>query len=395
MLNPQKAGLEPYTSVALSSVKEANGLFEELLSSKAALGPRKADKPVVLYGAGSLGKMAKNFFNRLNIPVLRVVDKNAAQCSLDKNWAGVEVISPDEAAEADKADCLLVICIVTSPQIALRDELRAAGWQDTAFFYDVCETYRDRHPLGNGWFLGNLGSSEISAVKKVFSALDDVSRLHYLQFLAWRKLRVEILSENIRIDLDNRFFIPEITDVLTETEVFVDCGAHHGSVTEKFIETVRGRYKAVYAIEPDHESLMALEARLKNAGNITVRQVALSDRSGKGNFYQGFDFASKLDKNGGAEVDVATLDSLNIPATFLKLHLEGGELDALKGAAATMRSHRPVIAVTGYHNPDGAWKLPLFLIESLENYRYCMRVHSWAGTGAVFYAIPAERRKKG
>jgi hypothetical protein len=50
-----------------------------------------------------------------------------------------------------------------------------------------------------------------------------------------------------------------------------------------------------------------------------------------------------------------------------------------------------VIAATVYHNDDGIWKTPLWMMHSLEDYRFLFRVHSWCGTGAVLYAIPAER----
>ena len=73
------------------------------------------------------------------------------------------------------------------------------------------------------------------------------------------------------------------------------------------------------------------------------------------------------------------------------MHLEGGELDALKGGWSTLREHRPILAATVYHNDDGIWKTPLWMMENLEDYRFLFRIHSWCGTGAVLYAIPAER----
>ena len=296
--------------------------------------------------------------------------------------------------KTDKKDCLLVLCIVTTPLIALRDELTADGWKDIAFFYDVSEAYRDRYPLSNGWFLGKLNKKEKESIEKVFSSLaDDISRAYYVQFLAWRKLRIELLFDGLEINNDNRFFIPEITGTLQENEVFVDCGAHKGFVTEKFLKTVNNKYKAIYAIEPDYANFEILETQLRDIPNTTTIKCALSDKNGEERFYQGFDFASKLSKNGNDLVKTVTLDSLKIPTTFIKMHLEGGELDVLKGAVNTIQKYRPIIAVTIYHNSDGVWKIPLYLMNYAKNYKYYMRLHSWGGTGAVFYAIPKERIK--
>ncbi len=90
---------------------------------------------------------------------------------------------------------------------------------------------------------------------------------------------------------------------------------------------------------------------------------------------------------------MTTLDILNLPATFIKMHLEGGVLSALISAINTIKEFRPILAITFYHNLDGVSKLPLYLINSLQNYRYHVRLDSWGGTGAVLYAVPKERTK--
>ena len=46
----------------------------------------------------------------------------------------------------------------------------------------------------------------------------------------------------------------------------------------------------------------------------------------------------------GKEVECVTIDSLNLlKVDFLKLDIEGGELEALKGAIQTIKAHQPII----------------------------------------------------
>jgi hypothetical protein len=90
-------------------------------------------------------------------------------------------------------------------------------------------------------------------------------------------------------------------------------------------------------------------------------------------------------------VAVRPLDALDLSPSFVKLHLEGAELSALKGARGTLLAHRPIVAATVYHNADGIWRTPLWLMETLPDYRFLFRLHSWCGTGAVVYGIPNER----
>ncbi|MDH4128867.1 MAG: FkbM family methyltransferase [Spirochaetota bacterium] len=383
---------QPYSSIQLFSMNELDDLLNDVLVTNIDIHPRKIDKPIILYGAGCLGKMAKYFFDYLNIPYSYIIDKNPCQFQNDKVWQGIKILHPDQVNEFDKKNCLLIVCIVTIPLIQLKNELKSDKWDDIVFFYDVSEAYKDNYPLTNGWFINELDKNEINSIKKVFySFKDKVSCFNYLQFLTWHKVRIELLFDDFKINNDNRFFIPEIINALSEDELFIDCGAHHGLVINKFITIVKQKYNKIYAFEPDDINFEKLSTNLKNISKVEIKKIALGNKNCQNKFYQGFDFASKLSINGNDNITVVTLDSLNIQTTFIKMHLEGEELNALNGAIKTIEKHRPILVVTLYHNNDGIWKIPQFIINNCIDYIFYMRIHSWAGTGAVFYAIPKER----
>ncbi|MFX1363491.1 MAG: FkbM family methyltransferase [Promethearchaeota archaeon] len=392
MIPEKDLELKPYSAVKIeiNTREEANTVLERILMSEIVLSPRKIDKPVILYGAGSLGKIAKDFFNYLDHNFLYFVDRNSETIKMDTNWINTKIIHPDEVKEDDKNNCLLIICIVTTPLISLLEDLKNQGWKDISFFYDISEAYTDQYPLTNGWFLNKPNEKEFNDYKKIFLMLDDVSRMHYLQFFAWRRLRIELLINNFQL-MNNRYFIPELINLLDENEVFVDCGAFNGTISKKFIEITHGKYNHIYAIEADIKNYELLEKSLKSIPNVIILNCAIGDKEGIENFYQGFDYASKVNKKGNSTVKITTLDNLKIPASFIKMHLEGGELSALIGAKSTIRKHRPILAITIYHNIFGVREIPLFLMSCVKNYKYFMRLDAWAGTGAVFYAIPKER----
>ncbi len=368
-------------------------LLEDIISTSVDIIPTKINQPIMIYGAGSLGRLARDFFQYLGFRPYGAVDQIAGQYRHSQVWKDLPIFFPNEIK--DKDHCLLVICIATTPVIALRDELLKSGWRKVVFFYDVCEAYNSSHPLANGWSIGSLNKNEADHIRQVFSSwYDEDSRRHYLQFLAWRKLRTELLFPGLMIRNDNRFFIPELVDVLRSDEVFVDGGAHNGSVVKKFISITGGKYKSIYAIEPDSLNFKLLQQTVAGLVQIQVLPLALSDHNSREYFYNGFDFASKLGRRGNRLVEVESLDRLRIPATFIKLHLEGGELNALKGSIQTIQKYRPILSVTLYHNADGVWRTSGFLMNQLKDYRYYFRLHSWGGTGAVLYAIPKERFKQ-
>jgi len=47
----------------------------------------------------------------------------------------------------------------------------------------------------------------------------------------------------------------------------------------------------------------------------------------------------------------------NIRVDIIKMDIEGGEYDALKGAENTLRKFQPRLMISAYHRPDDLWVL--------------------------------------
>jgi FkbM family methyltransferase len=383
----------------LPTTPEVHNLLAGILDVNVDFLPRLVDKPIAIYGAGNLGRMAREYFDDLKIQVSLVIDRNAVALGSDPYWDGIEVMPPSEVSDNIKQTHLIAICIVTVPYIELAESLRNQGWNDVVPFYDVVESYLDRHPLGNGWFVQNLEESEISNLSNVIDRwYDDISRAHHLQFLAWRMLREEWIFDDAPVDTNNRFFIPEVIDVLTDNESFADFGAHNGSSSERFIEEVRGAFKQIWAVEPDADNYALLRTTVANLPPETAEKfetvpVAVGSERKEEMFFGGIGFASRRSELGDTKVTVQPIDYLDMSPTFIKMHLEGSELDALQGALNVIKKFRPIIAATSYHNQLGIWEIPKWVMDELPNYRFHMRMHGWCGTAAVVYCVPEERHE--
>jgi FkbM family methyltransferase len=389
---PHKA--RPFT--ALPGPDQAPALLAEIASAPCAFAPASADAPLALYGAGNLGRLARDYLKAVGRDFIMAIDRNAEALAREPGWSGVRLVHPDAVSEAAKHDVRLAVSVVTTPYVPLERALTESGFTDIVPFYDLAESFRDRHPLSNGWFAPPLSAQEQAKTDKVLARWDDdVSRAHHLQFLAWRRLREEWTFEAAPVPTDNRFFIPEIAAVLRDDEILIDAGAHHGGVISTFIKQTNGAFRQIVAIEPDAESRARLQENLRawlpGDARVTVLTCALSNNDGEALFHPGLDYASQLSPTGTMRVEIRKLDSLDLAPTFIKLHLEGAELAALRGAQRTLVSHRPIVAATVYHNADGIWKTPLWLMDTLPGYGFLFRAHSWCGTGAVVYAIPTER----
>src|SRR5581483_8254798 len=381
----------------LPGESQAPLLLSEIAGASSACAPAPADRPLALYGAGNLGRLARDFLRAVGQDFVFAIDRNARTLAARDDWAGVRILHPDDVAKADRSRARVAVSIVTSAYVPIEHLLLERGFTDIVPFYDLAESFRHLHPLSNGWFAAKFGAHDCADTARVLSAwADDTSRAHHLQFLAWRRLREEWTFMPAPVPDCDRFFIPEVAAVLRDDEILLDGGAHHGSVVEAFLRHAKGRFRHITAIEPDpaNRARLAenLQGVLRGDARVTIDDCALWDNNGHALFHAGLDYASQISRTGSMRVETRRIDDLGLAATFIKLHLEGAELAALKGARRTLLDCRPIVAATIYHNDDGIWKTADWLMRTLADYRFLFRNHAWCGTGAVIYAIPQERR---
>lgn len=376
-------------------------LLDEITRAKPNLPAVPRNMPLALYGAGNLGRMARDFLKTVWLDFDFVVDRNAAALRDSPDWQGMVLYHPDEVPEALKQSHLLLVSVVLAPYVPIEAELTARGFRHVVPFYDFAENFRHVHPLSNGWYAPAFDENDRAMAKRVSEGWgDDISRAHYLAFLSWRRLRQEWTFGAAPVTTNDRFFIPEILSVLHGRETFLDAGAHYGSVTQKFSDVVNGKWQRIVAIEPDEANGEVLERFISRAWPPQAQRrpeclpIVLGATNGTVPFHDGLGYASQVAPSGRVEAEMRSIDALGLAPTFIKLHLEGYELEALKGARQTLLEHRPIVVATVYHNDDGIWRTPLWLMKTLKDCRLLFRLHSYCGTSAVIYAIPAERRPR-
>ena len=96
-------------------------------------------------------------------------------------------------------------------------------------------------------------------------------------------------------------------------------------------------------------------------------------------------------------MDADTIDAMTAGArpTFIKLDIEGFEIDALRGAKGTIDAHAPIVAVCVYHAQDHLWRIPLLLRGWRDDYALFLRPHNEEGWDLVCYAVPRARLRGG
>ena len=71
---------------------------------------------------------------------------------------------------------------------------------------------------------------------------------------------------------------------------------------------------------------------------------------------------------------------------FIKMDIEGAELSALKGAAETIKTFRPKLAIALYHNAKDFESIPKFIKEIIPNYRFYFSHSTIYGEESMLFA---------
>jgi FkbM family methyltransferase len=155
-------------------------------------------------------------------------------------------------------------------------------------------------------------------------------------------------------------------------DVVLDCGGCWGDTTLYFAHASRAR---VFVFEFIPSNIEALQRNLAMNPEVTdgvveiVRQPVWS-RSGRDVFCDDKGPASRVSfESTGADEHVVKTIAIDDLARdrklerldFIKMDIEGAELDALAGAAESIRRFRPKLAISVYHRPTDLTAIPRFI----------------------------------
>lgn len=176
------------------------------------IGPRKVDKPLILYGYGKLGHLAEEIFTELNIPLYGIMDKS------DDRWF----------QDPHHQDCLLAICVTMEPYNQVIAPLIAAGWTDIVSVYDIFEAYPECG-IGNGWFADPRSEEDVWGIIQVGKKWDGKqSAIHYAYFTAWRLFRLECQHNEFVINTNHSTPLPStLADIRKRQRVIHWSDSHH------------------------------------------------------------------------------------------------------------------------------------------------------------------------
>jgi FkbM family methyltransferase len=308
---------------------------------------------------------------------------------------GVPVMSTHEAVRRFGLDArvAVTICSPGASAGAVIRELAALGCRNVTSFLPLLWATEGGLPHF-GFDRPSLILEERRDIRSAFGLLsDELSRSLFVH-----QLRMRLTGELGRFDhlvSPSDQYFPRGLLSLRPQERMLDGGAFDGDTLRTVIAA--GPFERVVCVEPDPGTFSRLKALFDTLpralrDRVSLVDAALASRAGTLRFDSTGGIGAALADTGTIAVRAITIGEAmgGMSPTLIKLDIEGGEADALAGAAATISDAAPRLAVCVYHRPTDLWAIPLFIRRTNPAYRFHLRCHAHDGLETVLYAMPAE-----
>lgn len=194
-----------------------------------------------------------------------------------------------------------------------------------------------------------------------------------------------------------QYFDGDVCD-LSNVKCMVDCGAFVGDSFLSFCNEYRQKFGIefggmAYLLDPDESNQEQIKKNCKEfESNIKPLQIGAwyqreilsfqSDENMKN--------AGKIETSGNIQIKVDAID--NIVGTdrvdFIKMDIEGAELNALKGAAKTIKRDHPILAICVYHRREDLFEISEYIQELYNGYKLYLRAYGGPySIELVLYAV--------
>lgn len=249
----------------------------------------------------------------------------------------------------------------------------------------------------NGFFL-NLPIIKVDEINIDLNSVFVISSRIYHNEIYNELLQKGVNKENI-IDIgnileqmeENQYF--DILPFDTNTKhVFVDVGAYDCKNTLSFIKWCKNNYSKIIAIEPDKKNFLNCQNEIiqKNIKDIELLNLGLWDKKETLKFNSNSSIISNISNEGEIILQVDALDNIaknDLQVTFIKMDIEGAELNALIGSRNTIVKNKPILAISIYHKKKDIFEIINYILSLNLNYKFYLRHYSLGKSETILYAI--------
>ena len=322
---------------------------------------------VLMFGAGNASREMARYLRGQGLTIAAYLDNDPARHG--SRHDGVEVMPPAAVHHPDLRG--LPIVVSTEAQAAVgRQLLDDLSVPLARVFSQVSNMLRGHyrtallreHRADLEWLLRRVADQESRA---------------YLEALIRVRWTMDPSQSRRNAHVSGQYLYDHPDTTPHPGDVIVDCGAYTGDTARDFLERLGGK-ASIHALEPFPANFARLEALAASlpSGTVVPMKVAAGAARGTATLTAHGEETSMYPRvgtgePGGIAVSLERLDDLfaGTPVDYVKMDIEGAEVDALRGAAALIARDRPTMVIASYHRPEDLWEIPRLVEEIAPGFR--------------------------
>jgi FkbM family methyltransferase len=310
-----------------------------------------------------------------------VIDESTTQ----SHWRGLPIIPLGQLPKG-----AMVICTATGrPHQAMRKLTAHPVWAIDFF------SFRKLRPQGlpeirfNEEFICEF-SRNYENFEKTYNQLADFeSKKIFSKLIDFRLNQNLFTIADFKEKQDEQYF-DDCVQLQADNETFFDIGGFEGETTLAFFDRAGLGSKAL-VFEPQLENYQRCHNNLAHLPNVSIHSVALSDGRLQG---------CMVGEGSNAHIEFSTKHELAFSKvddfaqenpTFIKVDVEGHEMNVLAGAKQVLTHLSPKLAIATYHQPDHFWRIPELVLGIQPKYTLLLRHYTESIYESVYYFIPSTR----
>lgn len=313
---------------------------------------------VALFGAGKSTKATIELLKHKNI--ICIFDNDTDKWG--NEMCGYKIYSPLNILEMVDSNTAVVISAI-SYQYEIASDLINKYKINEMNIFSYTNKYCEQFMYDTKKIIKNF-----QRINQVINLLADAESKEYvknciLSRLTRNPLLIKANNNIIRPYEYSSLVLPKKMDVI------VDCGAYIGDTAEIFLEKLDGSCK-IYCIEPFKNSYDELcnNIKLNNHSNkVNCLNYAVSNevrvdviRCNEDDLHVNVSLKNRQGKLEN-EIKIEKIDNLFKDTeiiNFIKMDIEGEEVNALEGARNTISSMKPDMVISAYHLVEHIWEIP-------------------------------------
>lgn len=218
---------------------------------------------------------------------------------------------------------------------------------------------------------------------------------YYSKIILLNILYYWLMLDYERIDqlIDKYYFQYFDLDLIKQNnnEIFIDVGAYTGDTLNRFLKIYNNNYKKIYCYEIANQNIEEIKKIIKDHKNIILREKAAFNINGHAYIDEKENLSTTgIKDEGTTEIETVKIDDdIKGKITFVKMDIEGGEVEAIEGMKKKIKKYKPKLAISVYHHNNHLWKIPKMLLDLNPNYKLYLRYYGgkYVPTEYILYAV--------